>query len=71
MTKHILSDRAIKCTIVLDASEVAKIPAVEGQVRTALQIMAGSRSVMADIATKSLRKAQARSRRAVKLGAPS
>jgi hypothetical protein len=60
-----LNARAIKVTIVLDPSELARLAVPEGQPRVTLSIrvggeisVGGARIVTADIAAKSVRKAQ-------------
>jgi hypothetical protein len=52
----IIKETSKVVTIVLDASEVVKIPAVDGQAKTSIQIIVGGRSVRADISTKTLRR---------------
>jgi hypothetical protein len=61
-----LNARAIKVTVVLDASEVARLAVPEGQPRVTLSIrvggeisVGGERLVTAELAAKSVRKAQA------------
>ena len=55
----ILNARALKCTVVLDPTEVAAIVAPEGTPRLPLRIVVDGRTVTTDIAAKSIRKAQA------------
>lgn len=50
-----LSAKSIKCTVVLDAAEVARLPNPQTE-RVTLAILAGGQPVTADIAAKSLRK---------------
>jgi hypothetical protein len=59
-----LSAQRIKVTLVLSAAELISIPAPEGQPRVMLQVAVAGRTVAADIASKSLRKAQAAIREA-------
>jgi hypothetical protein len=54
-----LTAQRLKVTIVLNASEVLHIPAPDGVPRTTMRILLPDRTVTAEIATKSLRKAQA------------
>ncbi len=54
----ILNARALKCTIVLDPAEIGGLQ-VPTTARVTLRISAGGRTYTADVATKSLRKAQA------------
>jgi hypothetical protein len=54
-----LTARALKCTLILDPAELAALPDPIGS-RVTIQIsVAGNRTVTADIAAKSLRKARA------------
>jgi hypothetical protein len=52
-----LTASRLKVTVVLNAAELA-VPAPEGKPRVSLRIALPSRTVIADIAAKSLRKAQ-------------
>ena len=63
-TPSTLTAARLKCTLVLSAVEVGAIAAPEGTPRVALRIAVPGRTVSADIATKSLRKAQAAIREA-------
>jgi hypothetical protein len=53
-----LTATKLKVTLVLRGDELLTVPAVEGQARTILKVRVPDRVVSADIATKSLRKAQ-------------
>lgn len=53
-----LTGRALKVTIVLDPAEVLTLRIPDGSSRMILKIAAGGRTATADIAAKSLRKAQ-------------
>ena len=53
-----LTAMKLKVTLVLRGDELLTVPAVEGQARTILKVRVPDRVVSADIATKSLRKAQ-------------
>ena len=55
----VLNARALKCTIVLDAAEVAQIVAADGKPRTVIAIRLPDRRVSADLNAKSVRKAAA------------
>lgn len=54
-----LSAKKMKITVVLDAAELLAVPTPEGKPRITLRIQLPDRVVTADIAAKSLRKAQA------------
>jgi hypothetical protein len=54
----VLAASRLKVTVVLTAAEVLTIPAPEGKPRTALRIALPTRTLVADIAAKSLRKTQ-------------
>ena len=54
-----LSAKRMKVTVVLDANELLAVPAPEGKPRVVLRIGLPDRTVTADIAAKSLGKAQA------------
>ena len=54
-----LAALALKVTVVLDPGEVAALAVPEGQPRTVLHIKTPDRTVTVDIASKSVRKAQA------------
>jgi hypothetical protein len=53
----VLKGRALKIIVPSEPTEIASLVTPEGQSRTELQIKVGGRSVFANIATKSLRKA--------------
>ncbi len=53
-----LTASKLKVTVVLNAIELCAIPAPDGKPRSVLHITLPGRTVTADIATKSLRKAQ-------------
>jgi hypothetical protein len=53
-----LSATKLKVTLILKPAELLAVPAPEGQARVLLQIKLPDRTVKADIATKSLRRAQ-------------
>jgi hypothetical protein len=56
----VLNVRALKCTVLLDPAEIEGIALVEGLPRVQLNIRtADGRTVVADIAAKAVRKAQA------------
>jgi hypothetical protein len=58
-----LTTNKLKVTMVLKAEELLAVSASEGQARTVLRVKtADGRAVSADIATKSLRKAQTTAR---------
>jgi hypothetical protein len=59
MPQPVLNARALKCTIVLDPSEVAQIVAPDGKPRTVIAIRLPDRRVSADLNAKSVRKAVA------------
>lgn len=59
-----LTGRALKVTIVLDPAELLTLRIPDGSSRIILKIAAGGRTATADIAAKSLRKAQAAIREA-------
>jgi hypothetical protein len=59
MAQLILSTRALKCTLVLDPTEVAQLVAPDGQPRVVVAIQAPDRRVTADLAAKSVRRALA------------
>ena len=52
-----LTARTVKVTIPLDPHEIARLVAVEGQARTVLRLGMPATTLVADIATKALRKA--------------
>jgi len=54
-----LTANKLKCTLVLRADELLTIPAPDGTARIVLKIKLPDRTLSADIATKSLRRAQA------------
>jgi hypothetical protein len=54
-----LTGRALKCTVALSPAEILAQPVPEGRPRIVLRIRVPDRTVTADIATKSLRRAQA------------
>jgi hypothetical protein len=54
-----LTARALKCTVLLDPAEIEGIALAEGTPRVQLRILVDGRTVTADIAAKSVRKAQA------------
>ena len=54
-----LTGRALKVTVVLNAAEILAQPVPEGKPRVTLRIKVPDRTVTADIAAKSLRRAQA------------
>jgi hypothetical protein len=58
-TAPTLTAQRLKVTLVLDADELAAIPVEDGRPRVSLRISLPDRIVAADIAVKSLRKAQA------------
>jgi hypothetical protein len=53
-----LTSNKLKCTLVLKGEELLTIPAPEGQPRVTLRVKLPDRTISADIATKSLRRAQ-------------
>jgi hypothetical protein len=59
-----LSAKKLKVTLVFDAAELSAIPAPAGQPRVTLRIRLPERTVTAEIAAKSLRKAQTAIRQA-------
>ena len=61
MPHPVLTTRALKCTVLLDPGEVEALVLVEGMPRVQLNVRTadGSRTVIADIAAKAVRKAQA------------
>jgi hypothetical protein len=59
MPQPILNARALKCTVVLDAAEVAQIVAPDGKPRVAIAIRLPDRRVTADLNAKSVRRALA------------
>ena len=59
MPQSLLNARALKCTIVLDPTEVAQIIAPDGKPRTVIAIRLPDRRVSADLNAKSVRKAVA------------
>ena len=59
-----LNGRALKVTIVLNPAELIALPVPDGSPRVILKIAASGRTITADIAAKSLRKAQATIREA-------
>ena len=54
-----LTARALKCVLVLDPTAIAAFRLPTGDVRTILSITVAGRTVTADIASKSIRKAAA------------
>jgi len=58
-TRTLLTGRALKVTCVLNAAGILDQPVPEGKPRVTLRILTADRTVTADIAAKSLRKAQA------------
>ena len=54
-----LNARSLKCTVVLDPAEVVAIPVKDGLPRVLLRIRLPDRTVTADLAAKSVRRAQA------------
>jgi hypothetical protein len=54
-----LTGRALKVTVLLDTAAILAQPVPEGRPRIILRIKVPDRTVTADIATKSLRRAQA------------
>ena len=59
-----LTAQRLKVTLVLDADELRAVPAPDGKPRVILRIRLPDRKLSADIAAKSLRKAQAAIREA-------
>jgi hypothetical protein len=59
MPQPILNARGIKCTVVLDPTEVAQIVAPDGKPRTVIAIRLPDRRLSADLNAKSVRKAVA------------
>jgi hypothetical protein len=57
MPQPILNSRALKCTIVLDPTEVAQIVAPDGKPRVVIDIRLPDRRVSADLNAKSVRRA--------------
>jgi ribosomal protein S3 len=57
--QQILNARALKCTVVLDPSEVAQLVASDGKPRVVLAIRLPDRRVSVDLNAKSVRKAVA------------
>jgi ribosomal protein S3 len=57
MPTHVLSARALKCTVVLDPAEVAELEAPDGQPRVAIDIRLPDRRVSAELNAKSVRRA--------------
>jgi hypothetical protein len=53
-----LTASKLKVTLVLKAPELLEVPAVDGKARTVLRVKLPDRVVSADVATKSLRRAQ-------------
>jgi hypothetical protein len=53
-----LSATKLKVTVVLKPAELLAVPTPEGQARVVLQVKLPDRTVKADVATKSLRRAQ-------------
>jgi hypothetical protein len=54
-----ISARSMKCALVLDAAEIANIIVPDGSSRFALTVQLPDRAVVADVATKSVRRAVA------------
>jgi len=61
---NMLTAKKLKVTVVLDPAQVLAVPAGDGVPRAVLRIALPDRQVTADIATKSLRRAQAAIREA-------
>jgi hypothetical protein len=59
LTRLAVAARALKVTAVLDVAAVATLPTPEGQSRSDLVITCDGKTYIANIATKSLRKAKA------------
>jgi hypothetical protein len=59
MARLTLTARALKITVPLDAAEIMALPAPDGQARSQLAVACEGKIYIADIATKSLRKAKA------------
>jgi hypothetical protein len=59
MAQPILNARALKCTVVLDPADVAKVVAPDGKPRVVIDIRLPDRRVSADLNAKSVRKAVA------------
>jgi hypothetical protein len=59
MSQLMVTARAIKITVPLDAAAVAALPAPEGQARSRLTIACEGKNYTADVSTKSLRKVKA------------
>jgi hypothetical protein len=57
-TRPTLTAKRLKITLVLNADELASVPVEEGRPRVRLRIRLPDRKLTADIAAKSLRKAQ-------------
>jgi hypothetical protein len=56
---QILNARALKCTVLLDPTEVAQLVAPDGKPRTVIAIRLPDRRVSADLNARSVRKAVA------------
>jgi hypothetical protein len=54
-----LNARSLKCTVVLDPADVVAIPVKDGLPRVLLRIRLPDRTVTANLAAKSVRRAQA------------
>jgi hypothetical protein len=63
-TRSTLTAKRLKVTLVLNPDELAAVPVKDGKPRARLRIRLPDRKLTADIATKSLRKAQAAIREA-------
>jgi hypothetical protein len=59
MPQPVLNARAIKCTVVLDPTEVVQIVVPDGKPRTVIAIRLPDRRVSVDLNAKSVRKAVA------------
>jgi hypothetical protein len=56
---QVLNARALKCTVVLDPSEVAQLVAPDGQPRVVIDVRLPDRRVSAELNAKSVRRALA------------
>ena len=59
MPQPVLNSRALKCTVVLDPTEVAQLVAPDGRPRVVIDIRLPDRRVSVDLNAKSVRKALA------------
>jgi hypothetical protein len=57
MAQPILNARALKCTVILDPTEVAQIVTPDGKPRTVIALRLPDRRVTADLNAKSVRRA--------------